>query len=257
MVGRDSGRSVTARPLVTFEAASSAWQEPPWPSAFELARLLPPSSWTLVGGLMVKLHAALADLPSSRSTVDVDSTLHLETHAVSFAEAAALLASAGFVLDTTTTYAYRFDRAHERVDIMCSDRHSIWRRPHYGGRPLFGVSGGTRALQQTIDVDMRTRAGDTVRLVIPSVRGALVLKGAAYREDSRDHMRHAEDGLMLLACLEDPSDVLPGLSQRSRGRIRSLLRALDQQAAPWANHDPVVQALAREALGGLRQRLGL
>ncbi|WP_448810428.1 hypothetical protein [Agromyces bauzanensis] len=105
-----------------------------------------------------------------------------------------------------------------------------------------------------IDVDVRTAEG-TLRLVIPSVRGALVLKGAAYREDSRDRIRHAEDGVMLLACLEDPRDVLPGLSQRSRGRIRSLLRALEQNA-PWATHEPVVQALARESFGELRQRLG-
>lgn len=246
---------MTARPLVTLDATSGSWAEPPWPSAFELARLLPPRSWTLVGGLMVQLHAALADLPSPRSTVDVDATLHLETHAVTFAQAAALLHGAGYVLDTETEHAYRFDRGHERVDVLCSDRHSTWRRPRFGGRPLFGVPGGTRALQQTIDVDMRTPNGP-VRLVIPSVRGALVLKGAAYREDSRDRMRHAEDGVMLLACLEDPRDALSGLSQRSRGRIRSLLRALEEQTGPWANHDPVVQALARESFEELRHRLG-
>lgn len=247
---------MTARPHVTLDAESGTWEEPPWPSAFELARRLPPSSWTLVGGLMVNLHAALAGLPSSRSTVDVDSTLHLETHAVTFAQAAAILASAGYVLDAETKHAYRFDRGRERVDVMCSDRQLIWKRRRFGGRPLFGVPGGTRALQQTIDVDMRTAEGIR-RLVIPNVRGALVLKGAAYREDSRDPARHAEDGVMLLACLEDPSDVLAGLSQRSRGRIRSLVHALDQQAAPWASHDPVVQGLARESFEELRPQLGL
>lgn len=246
---------MTSRPLVTLDAAATTWHEPPWPSAVELARLLPPSSWTLVGGLMVQLHAALAGLPSSRSTVDVDSTLHLETHVVTFAQAAAILGEAGYVLDTQTEYAYRFDRGRERVDVMCSDRHSIWKRPRYGGRPLFGISGGTRALQQTIDVDVRT-PNDTVRLVIPSVRGALVLKGAAYREDSRERGRHVEDGVMLLACIEDPDEVLAGLSQRSRGRIRSLLRALEQNA-PWATHDPVVQALARESFDVLRGRLAM
>jgi hypothetical protein len=89
------------------------------------------------------------------------------------------------------------------------------------------------------------------------MRGALVLKGAAHREDSRDRMRHAEDGVMLLACLEDTSNVLTGLSQRSRARVRSLLRAIDETNAPWANHDPIVQALARESFEELRQQLGL
>ena len=54
--------NVNDRPLVSVDARSSSWEEPPWPSAFELARLLPESSWTLVGGLMVKLHAELAGL---------------------------------------------------------------------------------------------------------------------------------------------------------------------------------------------------
>ena len=66
-----------------------------------------------------------------------------------------------------------------------------------------------------------------------------------------------EDGVMLLACLEDPGEVLAGLSQRSRGRIRSLVSALDERVAPWASHERVVQALARESLAELRPRLGL
>jgi hypothetical protein len=53
---------MVSRPLVNVDARSSKWGEPPWPSAFELARLLPLSSWTLVGGFMVKLHAELAEL---------------------------------------------------------------------------------------------------------------------------------------------------------------------------------------------------
>lgn len=238
------------RPLVSIDARSSSWEEPPWPSAFELARLLPRSSWTLVGGLMVKLHAELAELPDPRTTVDVDSALHLETQAITFAKAAAILHRAGYVLDESTKHAYRFDRGTDRVDVMCSDRQSIWRRPRYKGRPLFGIPGGTRALQQTINVDAVTGT-DTVRLVLPTLRGALVLKGAAFLEDSRDRGRHAEDAVMLLACMDDSSDVLVGLSQQSRRRVRALVKVLSEQAAPWANHDAVVQALARESLAEL------
>lgn len=243
------------RPLVSIDARSSSWEESPWPSAFELARLLPRSSWTLVGGLMVKLHAELAGLPAPRTTVDVDSALHLETQAITFAQAAARLQGAGYVIDVATKYAYRFDRGPERVDLMCSDRQSIWRRPRYDGRPLFGIPGGTRALQRTIDVDVLTEV-DTVRLVIPSLRGALVLKGAAYLEDSRDRARHAEDAVILLACMDDSSDALTGLSQQSRRRLRVLVKVLTEQTAPWANHDAVVQALGRETLVELAGLLG-
>ena len=243
------------RPLISIDARSSNWEEPPWPSAFELARLLPQSSWTLVGGLMVKLHAELAELPAPRTTVDVDSALHLETQAITFTEAATRLQGAGYVLDKATKYAYRFDRGPERVDLMCSDRQSTWRRPRYDGRPLFGIPGGTRALQQTINVDVLTEV-DTVRLVIPTVRGALVLKGAAYLEDSRDRGRHAEDAVVLLACVDDASEVLLGLSQQSRRRVRALVKVLTEQTAPWANHDAVVQSLGRETLAELAELLG-
>jgi hypothetical protein len=232
---------MTARPLLGIDARSSRWEEQPWPSAFELARVLPRSSWTLVGGLMVKLHAELAGLPAPRTTVDVDS--------------APLLKVAGYELDESTRYAYRFDRGTDRVDVMCSDRQSIWRRPQFGGRPLFGIPGGTRALQQTINVDVLTDV-DTVRIVIPTLRGALVLKGAAYLEDSRDRGRHAEDAVVLLARMDDASDAWRGLSQQSRGRVRALARALSEQSAPWANHDPIVQALGRESLAELLVLIG-
>jgi hypothetical protein len=133
---------------------------------------------------------------------------------------------------------------------MCSDRQAIWRRPRFDGRPLFGIPGGTRALRQTIDVDVLTGV-DTLRLVIPSLRGALVLKGAAYLEDSRDPERHASDAVLLLACIDDATEAWVDLSQQSRRRVRALVTVLSEQRAPWANHNPVVQALGRESLAEL------
>jgi hypothetical protein len=204
---------------------------------------------------MVKLHAELAEIPAPRTTVDVDSALHLETQAITFAQANALLTGAGYKLDENTAHAYRFDRGSDQVDVMCSDRQALWRRPRFGGRPLFGIPGGTRALQQTIDVDVLTNP-DTIRLVIPTLRGALVLKGAAYLEDSRDRGRHAADAVVLLACMDDAGEVWQDLSQQSRRRVRALVKVLSDQNAPWANHDTVVQALARESLSELLTLIG-
>ncbi len=199
------------------------------------------------------MHAIIAGFPSPRATLDVDSALHLETGAVSFATAAAALRTAGFVLDVNTTYAYRFDRGRERIDVMCSDRHAAQKKPTYQGRPLFPVSGATRALRETINVSVH--ADTDAELVVPTVRGALVLKGAAVMEDSRDRGRHAEDGVMLLACLADTNEVVPGLSTTSRQRLRALVRTLTEDHHPWSSHDRVVQSLARESLEELRQSL--
>ncbi len=60
---------------------------------------------------------------------------------------------------------------------------------------------------------------------------------------------------MLLACMDDASDALFGLGQQSRGRLRALVKVLTEQTAPWANHDAVVQALARETLDELSEHL--
>jgi hypothetical protein len=196
---------------------------------------------------MVQLHAAIATLPAPRITRDVDCALHLETRAVSFPQAAQLLQDAGFRLNTDTRYAYRFDRDHERIDLMCSDRYGVRRKPRYDGRPLFGIPGGTRALRETINVDAATVSGG-VRLVIPSIKGALVLKGAALQEDSRDRDRHAEDCVLLLACSIEPDELTRNLSPRSRARLRTAVRTLDENRSPWLAHDAMVQALAQEAL---------
>lgn len=243
-----------SRPRIPLDARSFLWSEHPWPNAFELARLLPPSSWTLIGGLMVQLHAAIADLPTSRVTTDVDTALHLETRSVTFPEVVVKLQSVGFTLDPATAFAYRFTRGNERVDVLCADRYASFRKPRYRGRPLFGVPGGTRALQRTIDLDIRTN-DDTVRMVVPALQGALVLKGAAFLEDSRDRTRHLEDGILLLACVIEVEEVVGGLSQRSRRRLRALTRGLSENEAPWAVHSSGVRALAQESLDELREVL--
>ncbi|MGB2951189.1 MAG: hypothetical protein WBG14_00525 [Rhodococcus sp. (in: high G+C Gram-positive bacteria)] len=44
----------------------------------------------------------------------------------------------------------------------------------------------------------------TVTLRIPDVLGALVLKGAAYIEDTRDRDRHLDDAAVLACAATDP-----------------------------------------------------
>lgn len=236
---------MTERRTVRLDATASDWFEPPWPAVFELTRILPTHSWTLVGGLMVTLHARIAELPASRTTVDVDTALHLETGVVSFAEVAKTLTEVGYALDTATRYAYRFDRGADRIDVMCSDRYAAFRHPTFRGRPLFGIPGATRALKDTWNIDLTTATG-TGQFVLPTIQGALVLKGAAYLEDSRSRARHLEDAILLFACIDDPESMLQGLSRVSRRRIRALITAASESSEPWVTHDLGVQALARE-----------
>lgn len=70
----------------------------PWPNALGLARALPAGSWTLIGGLMVQLHALHAGLDSYRPTVDVDALLHIETDKVTWSSARSALRRIGYEL---------------------------------------------------------------------------------------------------------------------------------------------------------------
>ena len=64
----------------TIQAPAGGWATP-WPQAAELADAIPSEQWTLVGGLMVQLHAARAGVPLNRPTLDIDIVLHIETGA--------------------------------------------------------------------------------------------------------------------------------------------------------------------------------
>lgn len=249
------------RTLHKLDATGVEWGTPPWPLAIEVAQLLPASSWTLVGGLMVRLRAIISDLPPSRNTTDVDATLHLDTGTTSFGDTAAKLRGAGFILDPSTAFAYRFARSGEVVedvvDVMCSDVYSRTRSPRFDQRPLFGVAGARRALDQTETVELGCPNGVTTVFSVPSVTGALVLKGAAYLADQRDKGRHLSDGFMLVACVEDPLTVRSSLSARSRKRVRSLLRGIDQNSLLRYEHDPLVRDLAADNLAVLNAQFDI
>ena len=60
------------------------------------------------------------------------------------------------------------------------------------------------------------QARDTL-LSVPDPYGALILKSAAHKADSRNPERHLEDAAVLLACIDDPfADRAPSGSDRSR-----------------------------------------
>lgn len=86
-----------ARKTVSVMIPPGGWAAP-WPQCLELAHALDTSKWTLVGGLMVQLHAAVANLPMVRPTADVDVVLHVETGSISGPEVTRTLSRLGYVL---------------------------------------------------------------------------------------------------------------------------------------------------------------
>ncbi|MCH1882413.1 hypothetical protein [Agrococcus sp. ARC_14] len=230
------------RPTVVVQEPVGGWKRP-WPQAFEMAHALPEGSWTLVGGLMVQLHAIAAGVPLTRPTTDVDAALHLETGVITFVDAAARLRAIDYLPDESQQHAYRFTRGQDVVDMMVADRLAPAHRPRYGGREVFRIAGGTQALRRTVDAAVRV-GGKTIVMSVPNLHGALVLKGAAFLGDARDRHRHVAVAITLLACLEGVDGILGSLAGSDAKRLRALTRALDAPD-PWADAHRDTEALAR------------
>ena len=217
-----------------IDAPPGGWPLP-WPQLVEIARSIPPTQWTLVGGLMVQLHAARAGLALTRPTVDVDMILHIQTGAVTFSSVRHDLEGLGYTLlepmgDGPVHRYVRKRTSTETIDVMVPDRLPEGKRPKALRRHVFAVPGGTSALKKAVICEVDDGDG-VVTLSVPDVLGALVLKGAAYMEDSRDRVRHLDDAAVLACAVTDP------VADRERriGSDRKRLKALWNQLQD-ANH---------------------
>jgi hypothetical protein len=224
----------------------------PWPQCVELARALPSSQWTLVGGLMVQLHAAAAGLAVSRPTADVDIILHIETGAATTAAVIGVLTDLGYTLETSIAHdapAHRFVRGEQQIDVMIADHAAPSRVPTIGGRKPFKVAGGTQALQRTVNCRMTVDGDGPVLISIPNTLGALVLKGAAYLEDSRDKDRHLDDAVVLCATIKTPLVTAAQMKGSDRSRIQALHKVLaDTGHRSWQLLGPADRTPAWDAL---------
>ena len=211
-------------------SAPSGGVQPPWPQLVEIVQAIPHTQWTLVGGLMVQLHAAYAGVQVTRATRDVDMLLHIETGAATFNGVQHELERLGYMLREPIgkgpTHRFsRADRQAETVDVMVADHLSPRRHPKVLGRNVFAVPGGTSALNKSVSCEVNTAVG-AVMLSIPDVLGALVLKGAAYLEDSRDRERHIDDAAILACALTDPVADRTRMAGSDHKRISALWKAL-------------------------------
>lgn len=117
------------------------------------------------------------------------------------------------------------------------------------GRLPFKIPGGTQALKRMVNVTIETGMGETTRLSLPNLHGALVLKGAAYLEDSRDRSRHLEDAAMLCACISDPYAIVAELGGSDLKRLGALYGALKEPShQAWLELDDTRRQPAHDVL---------
>ncbi|SDX57967.1 hypothetical protein SAMN05660209_00757 [Geodermatophilus africanus] len=204
----------------------------PWPDVAELAAVVPHEAWTLIGGLMVQLHAVAAGLPVVRPTNDVDVLLHVETGRGRAPQLATALEGLGYRLrpsiDPRAGTAHRFVRDGATVDLVTSgpDRSVVdmvaadhappQRLERFRGYDLVQVTGGTQARRRTVLAELEVTGTARTTISVPDAFGALILKAAAHKADTRDRDRHLTDAAVLLACVDPFEDHPPSGSDRSR-----------------------------------------
>lgn len=224
--------SGNSRPTWRVGAPQGGWP-PPWPQLVEITTVIPHPQWTLVGGLMVQLHAAHAGMPLTRPTVDVDMILHIETGAATFSGVREQLENLGYAIHQPVGNGpvHRFSRGRDQVDVMVADHLAPKLRPIVQRRQVFAVPGGTSALRKTVNCEVQTAEGAVV-LSVPDTLGALVLKGAAYTTDTRDRGRHIDDAAVLACTVSNPVVERGRMIGSDMRRVQALWRVLQDRDHP-------------------------
>jgi hypothetical protein len=252
---------MSERPTIDVDAAPGGWRKP-WPNVAELADHLPSERWTLIGGLMVQLHAVHHGIGIVRPTNDVDIVLHVETSRGVPAAAADALESLGYhpctATDPRREAAHRFIRSDARIDLVTSatDTVDVLVADHAAprvveklrGRAMVKIEGGTQALRRTVNARLKVVTGQTTTISVPNEFGALILKAAAYQTDTRDRERHLYDAAVLLCCIEDPYLAREQLAGSDRGRLNVLANTLLVDHAAWQRLSDPVRAEGQAAL---------
>jgi predicted nucleotidyltransferase len=202
-----------------------------WDVILDVAHIVPPHRWALIGGQMVTLHALHANRTPVRVSRDIDVLADL------------LTAPDGLTLCVTAIRGlnlqpeegpsgriHRFTRARDgvSVDVVAPDHTPPnWPLRTAKGRDTIQIPGGRQALQRSVPITV-TKDDRSAPVPVPDLLGALVLKAAAWLEDSRDRERHSQDAALLTSLIAE--------RRRFRGSDRKRLLKLHTALAD--PHDP-------------------
>ena len=249
---QESVRVVAERPVVDVASAVGGWPYP-WPNVAELAIALPANRWTLIGGLMAQMHAINRGMDVVRPTNDVDIVLHIETERGTPRATVTALERIGYQMllsiDPLNPTAHRFTRGTSHVDVIASDtamkededQIDVVIADHPAPSveeamrhmKMVKIEGGTQALKRTANYRLKITSGEPTTISVPRPFGALILKVAAYKTDSRDPGRHLNDAAVLLACIEDPFEERNGFMGSDRSRLLFLQSHLADDQPAW------------------------
>jgi hypothetical protein len=213
---------------------------PAWQTVIGLSQVMDTSRLTIIGGLMVYLHASRGGVQMPRSTDDADVLLDMVVHRDGLSAFSRAVKRLGFELRREAPYAYRFHHADGRkVDVMVPDHLPSGIRPRLDRKPALEAPGGRQAIDRRDVYTLEFRGGQLVTVGVPDEIGALVAKGAAFLIDQRDRDRHLDDAATLLASITDASELdYTRSSTNDRRRLRAIRERLSDETAPhWIDLD--------------------
>ena len=190
--------------------------------------------WTLIGGLMVQLHA-IEHRDDLRPTDDIDVLGDARRRPSMTGQIAEILIARGAEVASPprsdSGLGYRFEIEGAIVELLGPD--GLARDPEtVGGLTTFQVPGGTQALRRTETVLVSIDGGQPRPVRRPNLLGAVLIKARAIakrRKGKFDSDR--QDLIRLLSYLEDPR----GLATDLAGNERRWLQAVE---APLNFDDP-------------------
>lgn len=184
--------------------------------------------WTLVGALMVSLHALRAGMLMPRATQDIDAVVEVRGVAHEPRSFAGDLTELGWDIPEdrigSDGIGHRFYKDELRFDLLVpeglGDKADLTTIPPLVTVP---IDGATQALRRSESVGVRCD-DQTGQLPCPDVLGAIVLKSCAAIAPEQDPdkrpERHLDDLAILYAAVSDPRAASQNCRKKDRQRIR-------------------------------------
>lgn len=194
--------------------------------------------WTLVGGLMVRLHCYEAGVAPPRQTADVDVLVDISTARRRSLERLSRLLVDEFEMTLSTssgTVIHRFTKTGLAVDLLAPDHHEGRELTTVPPGHTVAVPGGRASLRdsEAVEIALAERRGPIER---PPLARAIIAKWRAYSElrvqAHRD--RHLVDVATLLSLADDPTGLKATLSRADRQRAAAMRDGLVATTATWA-----------------------
>ncbi len=191
-----------------------------WHAVMDLARVMPPNSWTVVGGSMVYLHCAEREKTSPRETTDVDAMLNAREFPNILMDVTTALKDGGFASAAGASmegHHHRWVHDGAQVDLLIPRGIGprLAARKGADGGTTIQSPGGIQALERAEPVDVLV-GGREARISRPNLLGAIVSKAAAYgitQDPNRE--RHLHD-LAILCGLIAARDDFSMITKRDR-----------------------------------------